>query len=144
MSFDSTINKWVTALGKSDLYFRRAVIENQEEILDLNVAQLEVGENALGNLLDTYTTTSYSEFKQALGSKAPFGVADLILEGGFTEGFTLVSEGNAFTFTSTDFKRDMLVQDWGEDIFGLQEKSITIISPSILESFLIQIRNDTK
>ncbi len=144
MSFDSTIQKWVTALGRTDQYFRRAVIENQEEILDLNVAQLEVGENALGNLLDTYTTNEYSEFKQALGSKAPFGVADLILEGGFTEGFTLVREGNEFRFTSTDFKTDMLTEDWGEDIFGLQEKSITIISPAILESFLIQIRNDTK
>ena len=138
---ESTIKKWVTTLGRSDEFFRRAIIENREEILDLNVAQLEIGENALGNLLDTYTTREYSEFKQALGSKAPFGVADLILEGGFTEGFTLIQEGNEFRFTSTDFKTDMLVRDWGEDIFGLQEKSITIISPSILESFLIQIRN---
>ena len=141
---EATIKKWVTTLGRSDEFFRRAIIENREEILDLNVAQLEIGENALGNLLDTYTTREYSEFKQALGSKAPFGVADLILEGGFTEGFTLIQEGNEFRFTSTDFKTDMLVRDWGEDIFGLQEKSIMIISPSILESFLIQIRNGVR
>ena len=74
---ESTIKKWVTTLGRSDEFFRRAIIENREEILDLNVAQLEIGENALGNLLDTYTTREYSEFKKALGSKAPFGVADL-------------------------------------------------------------------
>jgi len=138
---DVALNKWIKTLGNADELFRRAIIENQEEILDLNVAQLEVGENALGNLLDTYTTDEYAEFKQALGSKAPFGVADLILEGGFTEGFTLLQQGNEFEFTSTDPKTSMLVKDWGESIFGLQDKHITIISPAILESFLIMIRN---
>ena len=142
MSFDATIQKWQKTLRRYDEYFIRAVIEHQEQLLDLNVAQLERGENSLGDLLDTYSTEEYAQFKQAIGSKAPFRVADLILEGGFTSGFVLIHEGGTiFRFTSVDWKRDMLAQDWGEDIFGLQEKSITIIGPDLLESILNQMRN---
>ena len=143
MSFDTKINKWIKALGNADEIFRRAIIENQAEILDLNVAQLEVGKDSLGNLLDEYTTDEYAQFKQAIGSKAPFKIADLKLTGDFHSGFVLKYEGaTVFNIDSTDEKTEQLKKEWGENIFGLSEESLEQIRPAILESFLIMFRNE--
>lgn len=141
MSVESIIGKWTKALSNTDEYFRRAIIENQEEILDLNVAQLSQGKDALGNLLFQYESDIYAELKQGppFNSQAPFGIPDLILEGDFTEGFVLKGEGIEFFITSTDEKKDRLRDKYGEDIFGLSEESLEIIRPAILESFLIRL-----
>ncbi len=147
MSFDAKIAKWVKALSASnvDRLFRQAIVEHQEEILDLNVAQLEVGKDALGNLLLAYESDIYAAFKQGppFNSKAPFGIADLILEGDFTEGFVLRVNGFDYFITSTDEKTDRLKAKYGEDIFGIMAQSADIVGPDILESFLIGIRNQT-
>jgi hypothetical protein len=124
-----------------DTYFNRAIIENREEILDLNVAQLKQGKDSLGRFLEEYASEDYAQFKQAMGSQAPFGVADLILEGDFTEGFVLRKEGREFRFDSTDEKRDKLVQMYGEEIFGLSAESQVNITPDLAESFLKHFRN---
>ena len=140
---DQKLNKWISVLGNTDRYFREAIIEHREEILDLNVAQLEVGKDALGNLLLEYESDIYAAFKQGppFNSKAPHGIADLILEGDFTEGFILKGDGVEFFITSTDEKKDRLRDKYGEDIFGLAEESLEEIRPAILESFLIRLRN---
>ena len=135
------VNKWLAAFRKVDTYFNRAIVENREEILDLNVAQLRQGKDSLGQFLYEYASEDYAQFKQAMGSQAPFGVADLILEGDFTEGFTLKKEGREFRFDSTDEKRDKLVQMYGEDIFGLSLESQVNITPDLALSFLKHFRN---
>lgn len=141
MSFDSKISNWIKTLNRSDDIFRRAIVENQEEILDLNVAQLEVGKDSLGEFLDEYLSEFYALFKISIGSKAPLGIPNLILEGNFTEGFILKGEGLEFFITSTDDKKDRLRDKYGEDIFGLSEDSLEEIRPAILETFLIRFRN---
>ena len=87
------VDKWRKAIRKADsvTVFKRAIIESQEEILDLNVAQLRSGKDSFGELLDEYASDDYAQMKQAEGSQAPFGIADLILDGDFTEGFVLKS-----------------------------------------------------
>ncbi len=143
MSFDSKINNWIKSLSKGnvDRIFRRAIVENQELILDLNVAQLEIGLDSLGELLDDYFSDEYAQFKIALGSKAPFGTPNLILEGDFTEGFVLRVDGRDFFITSTDEKKDRLRDKYGDDIFGLMEKSLEELRPVILDTFLIIFRD---
>lgn len=138
---EAVVNKWLAAFRKVDTYFNRAIVENREEILDLNVAQLKQGKDSLGRFLEDYASEEYAQFKQAMGSQAPFGVADLILEGDFTEGFTLKKEGQVFRFDSTDEKRDKLVQMYGEEIFGLSLESQVNITPYLAESFLKYFRN---
>ncbi len=136
MSFDSKISNWIKGLQNPEEIFRRAVLENEAEILDLNTAQLERGEDSFGNLLDEYASDTYAQFKQALGSKAPLGIPDLKLEGDFYSGFVLKYDGAAFFITSTDEKKDRLKDKYGEDVFGLQEKSIFDIGPDLLRSYL--------
>lgn len=138
---DQKLNKWISVLGNTDRYFREAIVEHREEILDLNVAQLRSGKDSLGELLDEYASDAYAQFKQAIGSQAPLGIPDLILEGDFTEGFILKGDGMEFFITSTDEKKDRLRDKYGEDIFGLAEESLEEIRPAILESFLIRLRN---
>ena len=140
---DDKLKKWISALKRRDKIFRLAVLDNEAEIIDANTAQLEGGKDAFGNFLEEYTTDAYAEFKQALGSKAPFKIADLKLEGNFYAGFDLISEGmTIFRITSTDEKRDKLVSEWGEDIFGLNEDSLKEIRPLVLESFLTLLRKE--
>jgi len=138
---DAKLNKWISALDKADKYFNEAIVEHREEILDLNVAQLEVGKDSLGQFLDDYASDAYAEYKQSIGSKAPLGTPDLILEGDFTEGFVLKGGNGEWFITSTDEKKDRLRDKYGEDIFGLSDDSLNEIRTYILESFLIRLRN---
>lgn len=120
MSFESSIKQMTRTLRNIDVIFQRAVLDNEAEILDANTAQLEKGKDALGNLLEEYAWEWYAKMKQAEGSKAPFGIPDLKLEGNFYSGFILKHDGDKFFITSEDSKRDKLVEQYGEGIFGLQ------------------------
>lgn len=130
------LNKVISALNSVDDIFRRAIVENQESILDLNVAQLEQGIDSFGVFLEEYASDAYAEFKIAHGSKAPLGIPNLILEGDFTEGFILRYEGTEFIFTSTDEKKDRLVEKYGSALFGLTVESQAIANPDIAQSFI--------
>lgn len=144
MSFESKIKKWTQALRNIDEPFQRAMLDNETEIIDANVAQLEIGQDALGNLLDEYASDAYAQFKKSMGSKAPMGVPDLKLEGDFHSGFILKRDGDMFFITSTDEKKDRLRDKYGEDIFGLSAESITTLKPDILVSFLKHFRDELR
>lgn len=137
MSFESSIKQMTRTLRNVDAIFQRAMLDNEASILDANIAQLEKGEDSLGNLLDEYVWDWYAEMKQAEGSKAPFGIADLKLEGDFYNGFVMKYDGSKFFITSTDGKSDELEAKYGEDIFGLQ----SFDRIDLLESFLKFLRD---
>jgi hypothetical protein len=138
---EAVINKWLTALEGVDEYYQRAVLENQGFILDSNIAQLETGRDSLGNFLREYASEDYAVFKQMIGSKAPFGIADLKLTGDFYSGFTLTFEGDSFRITSTDEKTEHLRAKYGNDIFGLAQERIEMVIPFLLNSFIKHFRH---
>lgn len=139
---EQVVGKWRTAIRNVDEIFRRAIVENQEEILDLNIAQLEQGKDSLGNFLMEYESSTYDEFKKkVLGSKSPPMIPDLKLEGDFHEGFILRYQGDFFVFTSTDEKKDRLVAKYGSNLFGLTVESQTEINPELARSFLKHFRS---
>jgi len=138
---EAVVNKWLAAFRKVDTYINRAIVENREEILDLNVAQLRQGKDSLGQFLQEYASKDYAEFKKAIGSEAPFGIPNLILEGNFTEGWVLKKEGMEFRFDSTDEKKDELAHKYGDEIFGLSLESQREITPDLALSFLKHFRN---
>ena len=127
----------------TDELINRAVLDNKEEILDLNTAQLSKGKDSLGNLLDAYASDAYAEFKRVVkGSQAPKGTPDLKLEGDFYRGFTLIVEGQDYRVTSNDDKTGALVEKYGQEIFALSEESLQEVRPMILESLLKILRNE--
>jgi len=138
---EAVVNKWLAAFRKVDTYINRAIVENREEILDLNVAQLRQGKDSLGQFLQDYASKDYAEYKKFMGSQAPLWTPDLILDGGFTEGFVLKKEGMEFRFDSTDEKKDDLAYKYGDEIFGLSLESQREITPDLALSFLKHFRN---
>lgn len=125
-----------------DQLLSRAVLDNKEEIVDSNTAQLSKGRDSLGNFLDKYASDDYAQFKKAIGSEAPFGIPNLKLEGDFYSGFVLSADGKDFRLDSTDEKRDKLVNLYGTEIFGLSESSLEIVRQYILESLQKLLRDE--
>jgi hypothetical protein len=134
------LRKWQKRFRGIQTIINRAIVENQEEILDLNTAQLEEGIDSEGNTLDEYAYDSYAKFKKSMGSKAPLGIPDLKLEGDFYAGFTLKKDDKDFLIISTDSKSHRLRDKYGENIFGLTSKSIGKVNQSILEDTLKLVR----
>ena len=100
-----------------------AIMQTEDEALDMNVAQLAIGEYSDGDELHEYENEDYAIYKQGMGSKAPFGVADLILEGDFTRGFFAKIKKNSIEISSTDSKTSKLEEKYSHFIFGLQPKN---------------------
>ena len=135
------LRKWQRKFRNIRNTINRAIVENQEEILDLNLAQLEVGQDSTGALLDKYQYDSYAKFKKSVkGSKAPEGTPDLKLEGDFYSGFVLKPDDKDFLITSEDSKAHHLRDKYGEDIFGLNSKHLSEAGRMILEDTLKEVR----
>lgn len=139
---EQVVNRWLTAIQNVNVVFNLAIVENQEEILDLNIAQLKTGRDSMGEFLWEYASDEYAAFKKSMGSVAPFGIPDLLLEGDFHEGFTLIPDGDGFRITSTDEKTAHLEAKYGSDIFGIAEDRIPEIGPDIALSFVKHFRNE--
>lgn len=139
---EEKLKRLIAATSDVDKLFKRAVEDNETEILDANTAQLSKGKDSLGAFLEDYASDSYAQLKKAMGSKAPLGTPDLYLEGDFYAGFVLKWTGSDFFITSTDQKKDRLKAKYGEDIFGLAQESIEELAPLLLESFQIAFKNE--
>jgi hypothetical protein len=140
MNFVELSKKLGSTISNMDELIDRAVFDNEEEIIDLNTAQLSKGKDSLDQLLDEYASEEYAKFKKFLGSEAPLGTPNLKLEGDFYRGFKLEKDGDNYILFSVDEKSDRLTFKYGNEIFGLTEKSIEILKPNLLESFLIELR----
>jgi len=136
------LRKWQRRFRDIRKIINRAIVENQEEILDLNIAQLESGKDSNDAYLDEYEYDSYAKMKKGppYNSKAPLGIPNLRLEGDFHEGFIMEPDGDDFNITSTDSKTDRLRDKYGDDIFGLNKRNIGEAASLILEDTLKEIR----
>ncbi len=112
-------------------------------IIDLNVGQLEQGLDNEGELIEPeYATEEYAQLKKAMGSKAPQGTPDLILEGDFTEAFYTKRVGDSLLIDSNDEKSPDLERKY-DNIFGLNPDSKKIrneaVVPQIIERISYEI-----
>lgn len=140
---DKQLQAWVKALNGYEATFRRAVLDNEAELIDANTAQLEKGKDALGNFLDEYASDTYAHFKVAVkGSQAPLGVPNLRLEGDFYEGFVLRWDGGEAFITSTDYKTPKLVTMYGVNIFGVNFDENPDLRDRLLQSWLEHLKKD--
>ena len=106
------------------LYVRKALEENQNRIVDLNIEQLyEYGMNSLGIRIDTYQPYSpYTiQVKQQKGQ--PYDRVTLRDTGDFHKSFEVTFEPRGFYITATDYKTQELVDRYGVEIFGLTEEN---------------------
>ncbi len=120
----------------------RAVMDNDDEIIDANTAQLSTGKDSLGDFLAEYSSEEYAQFKQSIGSDAPMGVADLKLDGDFYSDFMMQREGKEVAIRSKDEKAPKLEKDYGLEIYGLAPERVPEVAPLVVESLQKFIRDE--
>lgn len=128
----------------------KSAIDNSKDVaIDLNVhEQLEEGFNSKGERLKKYKKWKYrgieyyDEFKNKLNPKPGIGNPDLILTGDFTKSFTLDISGDSFKMWSDDEKTQKLVTKYGDDIFGLSEKSIDFYAQEVVLPLMMDNINE--
>lgn len=120
-------------------YTRKALEQNQQRIVEMNVEQLyDYGMNSLGIRIDTYEPYSpYTvRIKQEKGQ--PYDRVTLRDTGDFHKSFEVVFEPMGFYITATDYKTQDLVDRYGARIFGLtsenkQDLTIKYVVPVVRE-----------
>lgn len=101
-------------------YVRRAVQKNTDKIIELNVEQLyEYGINSLGISIDTYAPYSPYTVRIKKEKGQPTDRVTLRDTGDFHKSFEVVVGPIGFYITATDYKTNMLIEKYGEKIFGL-------------------------
>lgn len=126
-------------------YTRKALEQNQQEIVEANVEQLYgYGINSLGIRIDTYQPyTPYTvRIKQEKGQ--PYDRVTLRDTGDFQKSFGVVFDPVGFYITATDYKTQDLIDKYGEKIFGLtkenrQEIAIKYVLPVVTEEIKREI-----
>lgn len=109
--------------------------DNSHIILDLNIAQLEIGITSENEFVSPeYASEEYADYKQSIGSKSPKGTPDLKLEGDFHSGFNMKINNDLVIIDSSDPKTPDLEDKYGAEIFGLTEDSKKELKPFLIES----------
>lgn len=115
----STVNTVERNLSSGG-YTRKALEQNKEKIVELNVEQLyDYGINSLGIQIDTYAP--YSPYTVSIKKKKgqPYDRVTLRDTGDFHKSFEVVFDPSYFYITATDYKTEDLVEKYGGNIFGL-------------------------
>ena len=123
-----------------DSIYDNALKEVKPEILDMNTGQLAVGKYSDNTMMPSYENDDYANMKMQMGSKAPFGITNLILEGDFYRGFDMKITKNAIETYSKDSKSDDLSKEYGHEIFGLTKDNKSILG-TMLKTI---VQNDIK
>jgi hypothetical protein len=98
--------------------------KHRTEFIDINRHQMRHGENGLGDMR-IYRSASYAMQKRSRGTYlAPFPRIDLFDTGSFQNKMVLRVAGTSFKYSSTDSKRDEIVEREGEQIFELNKSHI--------------------
>jgi hypothetical protein len=119
------IRRLETGYANQEKELERVVRFYGKDILDLNRQQLFKGEDSQGKGLRPYKSKWYAAFKRMLN---PLGVTDLYLTGRFYSNMFIERFKFPVKINSRDAKTPELVDDYGKDIFGLNEESKTILA----------------
>lgn len=117
------------------------ILEHESEIIDANTDQLSKGFYSDGDRMPDYANENYAQFKQSIGSKAPYGITDLKLTGDFHSGFFMKPDSDGFQIWSSVSKTDELVGKYGADIFGISPESKKELKSNFSQSLVEKIKN---
>lgn len=110
------------------------IIQRFKEILiDANTSQLLEGKNSKGQSLGDYASDAYARLKRSMNPKAG-GHIDLYFEGDWQNSFFLEADHFPVLFNASDWKTNMLVTNYGEDVFGVTEQDLQ----KIIDGYLLQ------
>jgi len=100
-----------------------AVIDHNEQLLQLNKAQLKSSQTSEGGPLINSMTGS-DQYSPRWAKKKGYVYPDLFLTGSFYKEMDIfVQEPDQYFITSFDDKTGVLTDMYGEDIFGIRDKN---------------------
>jgi len=105
----------------------------KEILIDFNTSQLMSGKNSKGQSLGDYASDSYAKLKRSMNPKAN-GHVDLYFEGDWQESFFLEAQSFPVLFNASNWKTNLLVTNYGEDVFGIDEDNLE----KFIEGYLLQ------
>lgn len=136
-----------TVIREAEMQAMKAIDDNLGTMADMNREQLLFGINSEGNRVGEYASPVYSALKKSRGSRAPFGVPDLLLEGNFHPSIFAKRNGDDIVFGAADWKYEKLSspQFYGTEILGLTDQNKSEVTtgyifPLIADWLTSQIR----
>jgi hypothetical protein len=121
--FDELHRNLESVISSLDKIMVEAMVENQDQIIDLNISQLEDGLTREGTaIIPEYESDDYAKAKKSIGSRAPLGTPNLKLEGNFYSGFYgepyISGESSGLFVDSRDEKAEKLENKYS-GIYGI-------------------------
>jgi hypothetical protein len=107
-----------------------AFTKNESSIVDYNTEQLMGGQDSKGENLPNYSPGSVARFGK------PPGPIKLFDSGDFHNGFFVRKQADKIIFDSRDEKTDMLKNEYGADIFGLQPKNLNTVVNAFIKPYI--------
>jgi len=138
MIFDDLQQNVTEIINTLDEIAVQAMVDNQDQIIDLNISQIEEGLAADGGIIGEYASDEYAHLKQSIGSKAPLGVVDMKLSGDYLEGFygepyiSNTPGASGLFVDSTDYKADSLQSRYPGTI-GIMPSNRDILADILIE-----------
>jgi hypothetical protein len=122
-----------------DMMVLEAVEANSDRITDLNRAQMQIGLTAIDSpITPPYRSNTYADVKKQMGSRAPFGIPDLLLTGSFQAEMQTAVDDRTYEVFSTDDKAPDLFRKY-PNVFGLtpdnKEKMKAVNSRTLAQMF---------
>ena len=120
--------------------------KNEQPLKNLKIDEFKQGKKPDGSNIGRYRSMDYAVFKHNLNPVPGIGNVDLMLEGNFTNRlFVLRSSENSFLFNSTDDKTPKLLNKYGKENMGLNQKTFDdfqkdIIAPQFLKKIKTEIK----
>jgi hypothetical protein len=112
------------------------ILKNQNEVLDLNIAQLQEGLTSENEKVAPPYSALTVEIKKTKGQ--PTDRVTLKDEGDFYRGFYFERGEFPLIVNSTDWKADKLTDKYGNNIFGFNKQNKTYIAKEIVQPELIR------
>jgi hypothetical protein len=122
MSTISQLIRNVQAINVSDV-IQESIDDTKQALVRLQKLQMLFGERSDGKKIGKYRSIPYAVRKQAQNPLAGFKQVDLRLHGDFHGGLFADVRDDKVVFDSLDSKTEILVEKYGEKIFGLNKKN---------------------
>lgn len=119
---------------------QESIDDTKQALVRLQKLQMLFGERSDGKKIGKYRSIPYAIRKQTINPLAGFKQVDLRLTGDFHSGLFADVRDDKVVFDSLDSKTDILLDKYGEKIFGLNKKnaseySLNHLAPVAVNNF---------
>jgi hypothetical protein len=120
-----------TIVGKS-------IRKNANSLRKMNIEQLRKGVDSNGEQLGKYKDRKWIAKRKKRNRQVQF--VDLRFTGDFQKAMYVKFDGKEINFGSKDWKQDILVHHWGEEIFGLTDDNMQWLIDRIVEDLTTELK----